>query len=350
MNKRDRVLVACATALLAGSALAVASAVWDLGPLSPDTALRRTPGLVLESLTDTRTMGWPAETGDRGAVLEQAQTLATVPPPAFDAAAAMADIRALAAFGPRGGGSDAEAQAAEFLRGRLTAIGLKPRVDTFTLTDGSTSRNVIARVEGSSADVFVLGAHYDSKPPSPGANDNASGCAVLLDIARILSGAPVVPTVEFVFYGAEERIDADPDHHHYGSRYRVSQMTAGERDRVAGMISVDMIGYGSELNSLTMGVGPQTLSDALLAHAKAQGISMGYRKDRARTGSSDHEPYERAGMPAACVSARTDPTYHTEADVASHVSSMKVAAAGRLVLDFVWSLDTGSLGEISKRD
>ena len=267
----------------------------------------------------------------------------------FDAAAAMIDVRALEAFGVRGGGSAAEAEAAEYLRSRLVEIGLAARVEEFELPNGTTSRNVIARVAGSDDAVLVLGGHYDTKPPSPGANDNASGCAALLELAAILAEDPVVPTVEFVFFGSEEIIGGDPNDHHFGSRYRVSQLSAAERDATAGMISVDMIGYGPDFHSRTMGRGPQMLSDMLLARARDLGIPMTYRRDPGSSGWSDHESYELAGIPVSWIEWRDDPVYHTAGDTSGHLSTSKIAAAGTLVLEFARGLDEEDLATLLAR-
>jgi hypothetical protein len=267
----------------------------------------------------------------------------------FDVQAAMNDIRALEAFGPRGGGSQAEASAAEYIRSQLAALGLDARIETFPLPNGATSRNVVARIAGSSPKVLVLGAHMDSKPPSPGANDNATGCAALLEIARILAERPVTATVEFVFFGSEETSGGDPNGHHYGSRFRVSQLSAAERANTAGMISVDMIGFGTGLHSRTMGKGPLTLSDMLVARAKELGAPMTYLRDPGSSGWSDHEAFELAGIPVSWVEWRDDPVYHTAGDTSGHLSVARIRTAGALVLDFVRGLDGSELEALTAR-
>lgn len=269
--------------------------------------------------------------------------------PGFDVNRALTTVRDLEGFGPRGGGSPAEAKAATYLRDRLAQLGLDARIEEFPLPNGTTSRNVVARIAGSTDTLFVLGAHMDTKPPSPGANDNASGCGALLEIARLLVADPPLPTVEVVFFGSEETSGGDPNGHHYGSRYRVSQMPAAERAKTAGMISIDMIGYGPGFHSRTMGRGSQMLSDMLLARAKATGVRMTYLKDPGASGWSDHEAYELAGIPAAWIEWRDDPVYHTAGDTSAHLSSAKVKTAGQLVLEFVRGLDTGALGELTGR-
>ncbi|MHB1135649.1 MAG: M28 family metallopeptidase [Coriobacteriia bacterium] len=267
----------------------------------------------------------------------------------FDASRALETVRDLESFGPRGAGSDAEAEAAICLRDRLMQLDLDARIEEFPLANGKTSRNVVARVAGSSDTVIVLGAHMDTKPPSPGANDNASGCGALVEIARLLAADPPLPTVEVVFFGSEETLGSDPNAHHFGSRYRVSQMSATERAQTAGMISLDMIGYGLDFHSRTMGLGSAVLSDMLLGQAGEMGIRMTYLKDPGASGWSDHEAYELAGIPAAWLEWAADPHYHTVDDTSDKLSSARIRTAGRLILEFVNGLDAGTLGELTKR-
>lgn len=309
-------------------------------PANPFLASSRPPELGLEAMpsresTDSSVGGSSAEASLAASALFRPMQRESVVLREFDISASMKSIRELCAFGPRGAGDPAEARAAEYLVGRLEAIGLEARLEEFPLVGGDTSRNVIARVAGSSEKVIVLGAHYDSKPPSPGANDNASGCAVLLELAEILAVDTPPVTVEFVFFGAEETIDSNPDHHHFGSRYRVSRMSAAERAATVGMISIDMVGYGTELHSRTMGKGPKALSDALVAHARREAMPVTYLRDPGKSGWSDHEPYELAGIPVAWLEWRDDPVYHSAADQPDHIQSKKVDMVGKMVLSFL---------------
>ena len=273
-------------------------------------------------------------------------------PPAvtFDTAAAMRHVRTLSAqIGERTAGSKGEREAAAYLQSQLSAAGYASQLRSFPLPDGSRSQNVVAVLPGSSELRIILGAHYDTKRSSPGANDNGTGVGALLEIARELKTEKLTPTIEFVFFGAEEMIDSNPDHHHYGSRFHVAQMTDAERERTAGMLSVDMIGYGPELRVRTMNLGPQTLRRDLLAFARSKGVKASYLKDPGKYGWSDHEPFELAGIPAAWIEWRDDPVYHTARDTAAHVSTAKVRTVGQLVLDYVRSLDTESLEGLSTR-
>lgn len=350
------VLTALATATVTYALLA-----GDQAPRGPDVLdeARGGSGQVDSAVETTRVvlgaLGPVEQVGPASASSEPADPLAPRPrtatpvrPRAFDASAAMATIRDLEAFGVRSGGSQAERRAAEYLAGRLRAIGLEPRLEEFDVP-GGTSRNVVARIDGTSPAVLVIGAHYDSKPPSPGANDNGSGCAVALEVATVLAERPVTPTVEIVFFGSEEIIGGDPDAHHFGSRHRVAQMSVAERSATAGMLSVDMIGVGPDFHSRTMGVAPGTVSNLVLSRARALGIPMTYRRDTSASGLSDHEAYEKAGIPVSCVARRTDPAYHTTGDSASRVSRAHVATAGTLVLEFVRGLGEAELATLLDR-
>jgi hypothetical protein len=254
----------------------------------------------------------------------------------FDLALAMRHVEYLAdVVGVRHAGSNGERTAAEYIAATLRESGYETTSQTFDLLGGLQSRNVIAQLAGEGDGIMLLGAHYDTKGGSPGANDNGTGTAALLAIAHELRDETLDATIRFVFFGAEEAIDSNPDNHHYGSRHYVRAMLPEEQRRLRGMISVDMIGFGPEFRVRTMGGGPQSLSDELLALGRAQGLPLTYLRDSGSSGWSDHEPFEVAGYPAAWIEWRDDPATHSPRDVPSHVDPAKVAIAGQLVLDFV---------------
>ena len=110
------------------------------------------------------------------------------------------------------------------------ALGYSPQVMDVPLPDGTTSHNVIVTKPGSSNLTIVIGAHMDSYGVSPGGNDNGSGSAAVLELARALKDVDLVPTVVLVLFGHEEPMgDGNADHHHYGSRRYVATMTADQK-------------------------------------------------------------------------------------------------------------------------
>lgn len=101
-----------------------------------------------------------------------------------------------------------------------------------------TVPNLIATRRGSVAprEVLELGAHYDTVPFSPGAVDNASGVAALLEVARVVADAPTERTLRFCFFGAEEVRKR-------GSVVHVERLLSTPSERVAGLINLDSVGY-----------------------------------------------------------------------------------------------------------
>jgi aminopeptidase YwaD len=279
---------------------------------------------------------------------QDSPTPSPAPKPRFVVSRALADVRALEHIGVRSSGGSGETRGAAFITRRLLAAGATPETRSFRLPNGRTSRNVVVRFPGATRKTIILGAHMDTKAPSPGANDNGSGCGALLEIARCLAQRKAYATVELVFFGAEEMIDANPDHHHFGSRFHVKDMSAGARKNAAGMISVDMIGYGPSFVVRSMGTGPQTMVDLLLQQAKKRSLRLSYLRDPGASGWSDHEAFERAGIPAAWIEWRDDPVYHTSADTSGHLVTAKLRAAGQFVLGVVYGMDAAALARMAR--
>jgi Zn-dependent M28 family amino/carboxypeptidase len=258
----------------------------------------------------------------------------------------MGHVRALAGMGPRGAGSAAERRAASYLAAKLRSYGYAVTVQTVKIPGGRTSRNVYAQRGGRSSRMIVLGSHMDSKPPSPGGNDNASGCAVTLELARVLADADVAPTVRFVFFGAEEISGATANDHHFGSRTHVKRMSAYDRGRTEAMVSIDMVGYGSVFNVRNLRRAPMTAVSSVQTWARTSGQPLIYLKDPSRTGWSDHEAFEFAGIPVAWLEWRNDPVYHTRKDTAAHVSADRVTRTGRLTRGWLLDLNTSDVAAL----
>jgi Zn-dependent M28 family amino/carboxypeptidase len=260
----------------------------------------------------------------------------------------MSHIQALAGgIGPRRSGSDAEDAAVDYATDYLRGLGYEVVTTEVTLPSGEFSHNVRATKTGASGAVMLIGAHIDSKRTAPGGNDNASGVAVVLELARDLVGADTAATLQFVLFGAEEMVDSDSDHHHYGSRQFVQAMTAEERAALVGMISVDMVGYGSKFHVRTMNKGPQLLRDMVKAFSNETGLPTTYLRDPGTSGYSDHEPFELAGFPAVWVEWREDPLYHTAGDTYEHCDATAVERAGQMLVQFLAQLDQAGLDALA---
>jgi hypothetical protein len=131
---------------------------------------------------------------------------------------------------------------ADFIEASLTRAGLTPRRDSYELR-GRSCHNLEVEIRGARPEILVVGAHYDSVSGSPGANDNASGVAGLLALARRFAGKPCGQTLRFVAFVNEE-----PP---YFQTEEMGSLVYAKRckergDKIAAMISLETIGYFSD--------------------------------------------------------------------------------------------------------
>ena len=132
-------------------------------------------------------------------------------------------------------------RALEYLRGRLEGLGYTAETQTYGAA-GQTFTNLIASVAGTSDEVIVVGAHYDTAGGLPGANDNASGCAAVLALAAQFAGARPRCSIRWVFFVNEEPPWFQGEH--MGSRVYAARCHE-RKDKIAGMLSLETIGYYS---------------------------------------------------------------------------------------------------------
>lgn len=258
----------------------------------------------------------------------------------FNGGNAMVTVRELSDLGTRRAGSEGERRAAEYVVSQLEEMGYKPQVTEFRLPGGGTSRNVVATAKGASERVIVLAAHLDGAGDA--GNDNASGCAAVLEIARILAKQPVVPTVEFAFFGSGAPAKAGSTRGHMGSRVFVRNLSEAERGNIAGMISLDCIGTGDAFMVRTMGIAGLGMRNRVLDAAIHRGEGMGCGKDAHAEGSSDHEAFEKASIPAAWITWESD-------ERAGKIEQPLVRKTGQFVLDVLREMDRAALDRLCAR-
>ena len=179
---------------------------------------------------------------------------------------------------------------------------------------------------------LVVGAHLDTVPQAPGAEDNASGIGVLLAVAEVVAGAHPRLPVLFVAFGAEEpRGPTDLDHH-YGSRHFVGALSAAQRGNLRGMVSLDRVGVGRVLPICGASAGVDRLENELLRAAHRVNVAAA-RCEPNR--SSDHWSFARVGLPGVRLGGTAYAGYHSAADVPSVVNRAQLARAGRTVLTWL---------------
>ena len=207
-------------------------------------------------------------------------------------------------IGSRPAGSLSEQRAADYIAGVFRRIGYETVRQPFSFISRERggrprtleSSNVIAIKSGDSDRELIVGAHYDSAGPGRGADDNASGVGVMLEVAAAVREVATPYTVRFVAFGAEERGLT-------GSRHYVAGMEAAEIRNTVAMINVDSLiagdiayVYGSEGDS---GV----LRDWILDRAAGSDaglVTQGGANPEYPAGTtgdfSDHAPFENAGI------------------------------------------------------
>jgi len=127
-------------------------------------------------------------------------------------------------------------QAAQYIKREFLKVGLDVREDCFQW-EGKSYKNIVAEKKGRTSPdrVFILGAHYDTVPGSPGADDNASAVAVLLEIARNIQSVSLEGTVRLIAFTLEE-------YDYIGSSHYVESLKKG-KEEILGMISLEMVGF-----------------------------------------------------------------------------------------------------------
>jgi aminopeptidase YwaD len=215
---------------------------------------------------------------------------------------------------------------------------------TLRMNRYQTSQNVIATkppTPGRFArdDVLIFSAHYDSVPAAPGASDNASGTAAMLELARIYAALPTASEIRFAAVGAEEVGLV-------GSRYYANNLPQAERERIIANFNMDMVGTASpEQNTLFMntlnGTGVDNPADNIVSQTGREAAQrLGYGdivRSPYHRGASDHQAFHEIGVPAANfiwrdpVTAALEPTYHQPLDTIDRISPERLRTAAEIV-------------------
>jgi hypothetical protein len=132
--------------------------------------------------------------------------------------------------------------AADFIENSFSRAGLHPRRDSYDL-HGQACHNIEAEIPGTRPEILLIGAHYDSVFGSPGANDNGTGVAAMLALARRFAGRKAEHSLRFVAFVNEEPPYFLSDE--MGSFIYAGRCKA-RGDRISAMISLETIGYFSD--------------------------------------------------------------------------------------------------------
>lgn len=245
-------------------------------------------------------------------------------------------------IGPREATSAAYAEAADWVQGRFEALGWTVRRQRFDVPGGvswgvpvpdGTSVNLVAtrREARPGRPWLAVGAHLDTVPQAPGAEDNASGIGVLLAVAEATAWRLTRLPVTLVAFGAEEPRGPTDDDHHYGSRAYVASLSRAERRSLRGMVSMDRVGVGTVVPVGSAGEA-DPLRGELEAAAERAGVPVAPEEFQR---SSDHWSFARDGLPGVRLGGTSYAAYHSAADVPAVVSADQLERTGRIVLQWL---------------
>jgi Zn-dependent M28 family amino/carboxypeptidase len=257
----------------------------------------------------------------------------------FDGARAYADVETQVAFGPRIPGSEGHAQVREWMREELESAGWQVEIQESEAL-GNPVLNLVAKRNDESPQIIV-GAHYDTRifadndpdtanytQPVPGANDGASGVAVLLELARSLPED--TPNIWLVFFDAEDNGRIAGWDWILGSREFV-RLNAVQPQAV---VIVDMIG-DADLNIYKEYNSNADLTDEIWAVAASLGYENTFIPDYKFSMLDDHTPFLEAGIPAIDIIDFDYPYWHTVEDTPDKVSAESLEIVGKTLWTWI---------------
>ena len=245
-------------------------------------------------------------------------------------------------IGQRVAGSERESQTAQYIFDVFQAIGYSPEMQPFTGTAGNTpisSSNVVALKKGVSSQEIIVGAHYDSVAGALGADDNASGVAVMLEGAKLVQSASTPYTIRFIAFGAGE---SDL----MGAYAYLNQMSQEEFENIIAMIDLNSLIAGDIAYALSDESQQSVVRDWALEWATGNGLNLQTIREVDLTdpvsgkGFSDYAPFRDVGIPYVYFTTtnwnlgdkkgqtQVDPQYgnqgvirHTEYDTLAYLDS-----------------------------
>jgi hypothetical protein len=298
------------------------------------------------------------------AAMAQASAPTAVPPPPVTADALMATVRTLASdeFQGRASGTEGNAKARALIRARFEALRLKPIGDGFEQSFSYTPRgrrgdgtampeakgvNIVGRCPGTDPGLpaIVLSAHYDHLGVRnghlfPGADDNASGTATLLELATQCMAQPFRHTLVIAAFDAEEG----------GLNGAHAFVASGvvPKDRIAMNVNLDMVARGDKGEIYIAGTHHSPALKPLLEPVASKApIRVRFGHDLPGTGDddwtlqSDHGEFHKAGVPFVYFGVEDHADYHQPTDTADKINPDFFAKAAAVVLDTLRALDAG---------
>ena len=268
----------------------------------------------------------------------------TLPPPetsasVFDGERAYADVQAQVGFGPRIVGTEGHAKVLEWIREELMKAGWQVEIQESEAL-GHPIKNIVAKRNDAEPEI-ILGAHYDTRMfadndpdpanhtiPVPGANDGASGVAILLELARSLPQNTV--PVWLVFFDAEDNGRIEGWDWTLGSPEFVRNNAVQPR----AVVVVDMIG-DADLNVYQEYNSDAALTTQIWETAADLGYGSQFIPEYKHSMQDDHRPFLQAGIRAVLLIDFDYPYWHTIEDTPDKVSAASLEAVGKTLWSWI---------------
>ncbi len=252
----------------------------------------------------------------------------------FSGARAYDDVLLQCALGPRLPGSLASEKARAYLARELAQAGWTVE-EQHWVHEGVPLTNLLAKK--GRGPVVIIGAHYDCRAradrdpsqagtPVPGANDGASGVAVLLELARCLNSARLQSEVWLAFFDAEDQGELNGWPWSVGAQHLVQQLTIEPQY----VVVVDMVGDAEQTLYWERASTPW-LNETIWSLAAEMGYGAHFVPEPKHSIMDDHRPFLERGIPAADIIDFDYPHWHTTADTADKVSAASLERVGRVL-------------------
>jgi hypothetical protein len=262
----------------------------------------------------------------------------------FDPERAYSDIHFQLSLGPRIPGTIGHERVLVWMDEQLTLAGWEVNRQEVLMNE-ITITNLIAE-KGVGTPRILIGAHYDTriiadqdpvsslrKLPVPGANDGASGVAVLLELARVLP-EDLNLSLQLVFFDAEDNGGIEGWDWILGSKGYVENMSI-QPDAV---IIVDMVG-DQDLTIYKEYNSDQVLLNQIWEQANRLGYGMVFQEEYKHSMLDDHTPFVEAEIPAVDIIDFDYPYWHTTSDTADKVSPESLQVVGDTLYSWLLTLD-----------
>jgi hypothetical protein len=277
--------------------------------------------------------------------------------PKFDSGKAFAFLLKQCEIGPRNPGSEGHRKCRDYLQATLARYTDSVRTQPFPLRFGRPEKtveayNIIARFQPQKKQRILLCAHWDTRPwsdedPDPekhdtpvlGANDGASGVAVLLEVARLLHEHKAPVGVDIVLFDGEDAgTSGDMNSWAQGSQHFAR--TLAPQDRPVFGVLIDMIGDADlvitqEANSLAAA---RPVVEKVWKIARELGCTA-FKPRRGSSIMDDHIPLLQVGIPCIDLIDMDYPYWHTTADTPDKCSAASLDQVGRVLVHLIYTYE-----------